>query len=97
MRLRPYSTDDLPAVLDAWEHVSRTAHAFLPDDFFETEKHDIAHRWMPVADTTVVEAYVAGGRAVLSNGPFVAHSPLWGQAWLSSTGAARVDARAWAM
>lgn len=55
MRLRPYTTDDLPAVLDAWEHVSRTAHAFLPDDFFETEKHDIAHRWMPVADTTVVD------------------------------------------
>ena len=50
-----------------------------------------------LADTTVVEAYIAGGRAVLSNGPFVAHSPLWGQAWLSSTGAARVDARAWAM
>ncbi len=55
MRLRPYTTEDLPAVLDAWEHASRTAHAFLPDEFFETEKHDIAQRWMPVADTTVIE------------------------------------------
>lgn len=55
MVIRPYTVDDLDAVLDAWYRASLVAHSFLSEEFFEVERRQIADDWLPVAETTVCE------------------------------------------
>jgi len=55
MRLRPYRVEDLDSVLDVWERASRTAHSFLPESFFATERNLLASRFLPRSTTTVAE------------------------------------------
>lgn len=59
--IRPYQDDDLAALLDAWHRASEAAHPFLSEAFFEAERHQIAHEWLPMSETQV---YVVGGRVV---------------------------------
>ena len=54
--LRPYRHDDLEVVLDIWYRASLIAHSFLPEEFFEAERRQIAEEWLPVSETTVAEA-----------------------------------------
>ncbi len=55
MVVRPYADADLEEVLDVWYRASRIAHSFLEADFFERERAEIAHRWMPMAETFVFD------------------------------------------
>jgi putative acetyltransferase len=59
--IRPYRDGDLEQLLDVWYRASRIAHGFLPDDFFERERDEIAERWLPAAETIV---YLDGDRVV---------------------------------
>jgi putative acetyltransferase len=59
--IRPYVDQDLAELLDLWYRASLIAHPFLSDEFLETERRDIADRWLPVAETTV---YEVDGRVV---------------------------------
>jgi putative acetyltransferase len=59
--LRPYRPDDLSELLDVWYRASLIAHSFLSDEFFDTERAQIADQWIPIADTTV---YESDGRVV---------------------------------
>lgn len=40
------------------------AHSFLTEEFFERERREIAERWLPVAETVVVEEDDSDGRVV---------------------------------
>ena len=53
--VHPYTDDDLPAVLSAWENASRLAHPFLTDDFMAAERQAIADVYMPQSDTWVLQ------------------------------------------
>ena len=55
MTLRPYLDDDLEAVLTVWYEASKIAHSFLPEEFFDLERQEIATKWLPIAETIVVE------------------------------------------
>jgi putative acetyltransferase len=59
--IRPYVDDDLDALLDVWHRASLIAHSFLSEEFFETERREIADHWLPMAETMV---YESGGRVV---------------------------------
>lgn len=61
MVIRPYSEDDLGAVLDVWYRASLIAHSFLSEEFFAAERRQIVERWLPIAETTV---YESGGSVV---------------------------------
>ena len=61
MIMRPYTDEDLGELLDVWYRASLIAHSFLPEGFFETERRQIAERWLPMAETTV---YETGGHLV---------------------------------
>lgn len=69
MPIRPYAEADLDAVLEIWHQASLIAHAFLPPEFFETERLEIANRWLPVADTIIheSEAGIEGFLALIDN------------------------------
>ena len=53
--IRPYTDEDLADVLDVWYLASLEAHSFLSDDFFDTERQQIADQWLPVSETSVFE------------------------------------------
>lgn len=59
--IRPFTDDDLPALLGAWYRASLVAHPFLSAEFLEAERHQIAHEWLPTSETQV---YVVDGRVV---------------------------------
>ena len=61
MIMRPYIDEDLGELLDVWYRASLLAHSFLPEGFLETERQQIAERWLPMAETMV---YETGGRVV---------------------------------
>ena len=67
--IRPYSSGDLDAVLDVWYQASVVAHSFLPEEFFENERRQIADQWLPVAETVVYETgdRVVGFLALIGN------------------------------
>lgn len=69
MVIRPYSDDDLGAVLDAWYRASLIAHSFLSEEFFAAERHQIAERWLPMAETTVceIDGSVVGFLSLIGN------------------------------
>ena len=53
--IRPYFEDDLGELLDVWYRASLIAHSFLSEEFFETERREIAEQWLPMAETMVYE------------------------------------------
>lgn len=61
MMMRSYTAADLDAVLDVWYRASLIAHSFLPVEFLERERHQMAEQWLPMAETTV---YESDGRVV---------------------------------
>ena len=67
--IRPYRNSDLEALLGVWYRASLIAHSFLPADFFEVEKREIAETWLPAAETTVYETdgRVVGFLALIGN------------------------------
>ena len=67
--IRPNSSGDLDAVLDVWSQASVVAHSFLPEEFFENERRQIADQWLPVAETVVYETEdrVVGFLALIGN------------------------------
>ena len=67
--LRPYTAADLEEVLDVWYRASLIAHSFVSAEFLETERAEIADKWLPMAETTVYEAddRVVGFIAMIGN------------------------------
>jgi putative acetyltransferase len=67
--IRQYRTEDLEDVLTVWWAASAVAHPFLSDEFQAAERHDIAHKYLPAAETWVWEAdgRVVGFIALLGN------------------------------
>ncbi len=67
--LRRYAPADLTDLLDAWYEAARVAHSFLPEEFFERERMQIADEWIPLADVTVYEheGHVVGFVAMVGN------------------------------
>jgi putative acetyltransferase len=59
--IRPFVDEDLSELLDVWYRASLIAHSFLPEEFFERERREIAERWLPMAETAV---YESDGRVV---------------------------------
>ena len=53
--IRKYNTTDEDAVLDVWYKASVIAHHFVPASFWEKEKENIRHKYMPVSETWVYE------------------------------------------
>lgn len=67
--IRPFTHDDIDAVIEVWNRSSRIAHSFLTDDFFDAERHEIRDRWLPIAETTVYEddGQVVGFLSLIGN------------------------------
>ncbi len=40
--IRPYADEDMAQLLDVWYRASLIAHSFLPEEFLETERRQIA-------------------------------------------------------
>lgn len=59
--IRRYTDEDLGQLLDVWYRASLIAHSFLSENFFETERRQIADQWLPLAETTI---YETDGRVV---------------------------------
>ena len=59
--IRLYTDEDLGELLDVWYRASLIAHSFLSNEFFETERRQIAEHWLPMTETTV---YETDGRVV---------------------------------
>lgn len=53
--IRPYRSDDLDDVLDAWYLASRQAHPFLGEDFLDAERRRLAEVWLPTSETFVFQ------------------------------------------
>lgn len=75
--IRPYTREDLIDVLDVWYRASLESHSFLDDEFFETERQQIAEEWLPASETIVYETdgRVVGSVSMVGNevgGIFVA-------------------------
>ena len=69
MTIRPYTDEDLSELLDVWYGASLIAHSFLSEEFFETERRQIAELWLPRAETMVYETdgRVVGFLALMGN------------------------------
>ena len=59
--IRLYTDEDLGELLDVWYRASLIAHSFLSNEFFKTDRRQIAEHWLPTAETTV---YETDGRVV---------------------------------
>ena len=55
MLIRQYRESDLGDVLASWESASRLAHPFLDEAFLAQEKKNIPEKYLPNADTWVIE------------------------------------------
>ncbi|MBT8206888.1 MAG: GNAT family N-acetyltransferase [Acidimicrobiia bacterium] len=69
MKIRPYAEEDLGPLLDVWYRASLVAHSFLPEDFFETEREQIASQWVPIAETTIseIDGVLVGFMSLIGN------------------------------
>ena len=67
--IRQYEDTDLEAVLSSWKNTQKIAHPFLPEDFQTQEMINIQERYLPSADTWVVEEdnIVVGFIALIGN------------------------------
>ncbi|MCL1127525.1 GNAT family N-acetyltransferase [Shewanella surugensis] len=67
--IRTYQPADLHDLLYAWESASQLAHPFMPPSFFEQERYNIPHVYLPNTDTWVVcvEGKVEGFIALMDN------------------------------
>lgn len=68
-QIRSYQAQDLNALLASWERASRLAHGFMPESFFDQERHNIPNLYLPNADTwvAVVDHRVVGFIALVGN------------------------------
>jgi putative acetyltransferase len=67
--IREYREADLEDLLAAWDAASAVAHAFLPPEFLEQERHNIPNLYLPNAETWVAEegGSVVGFIALIGN------------------------------
>ena len=67
--IRPYTDEDLGELLEVWYRASLVAHSFLSEEFFETERRQIAEHWLPIAETAVceTEGRVVGFLSLIDN------------------------------
>lgn len=67
--IRLYAREDLDDLLETWYTASRMAHPFLPDEFFDVERHNMTDIYLPMADTYVCEdeGRVVGFIALIKN------------------------------
>lgn len=67
--IRPYNSNDLDDVLDAWYLASLQAHPFLGDDFLDAERERLAKVWLPASETSVFQksGRVAGFVSMVGN------------------------------
>ena len=67
--IRPYADDDRDELLEVWYEASVVAHSFLTDEFFATERQQIAELWLSIAETLVYETdgRVLGFLALVGN------------------------------
>ena len=81
--IRPYEKHDLEDLLDTWYAGSQIAHPFLSEEFFDIERHNIPHIYLPMADTFVyeTEGRVVGFIALIKNevGAIFVHPEFHGQ------------------
>jgi putative acetyltransferase len=59
--IRLAEPEDIPQLVDIWLRASRLAHDFIPEAFWQQRADDMARRYLPAAETYVLEA---AGRAV---------------------------------
>ena len=69
MKIRPYTDNDLEAVLSSWEIATRLAHPFMTDEFIAQERKNTTETYLPNTDTWVVEfnGEVQGFIALMGN------------------------------
>jgi putative acetyltransferase len=67
--IRPYQHHDEEAVIEVWYAASLLAHDFVPASFWKTQKQNIRHKYLPVAQTWVYEqdGQVVGFMSLLEN------------------------------
>lgn len=53
--IRPFQEGDTERLIDIWYTTSLEAHAFVPDDFWEREKHAVRTRYIPLAESYMFE------------------------------------------
>ena len=53
--IRPFVGSDVVGLLDVWYRASLIAHPFLTEEFLERERVEIVERWLPMAETTVIQ------------------------------------------
>ncbi len=53
--IREYDTGDLAELLEVWYAAAQIAHPFWTRDLFEEERRDISQKFLPIAETWVVE------------------------------------------
>ena len=65
--IRRYVDRDLSELLDVWYRASLISHPFLSGEFLETERRQIAERWLPIAETIVyeIDGHVVGFLALI--------------------------------
>ncbi|GLX78470.1 acetyltransferase [Thalassotalea insulae] len=83
VKIRPYQTSDLTAVLDSWEISTRMAHSFMTDEFIAKERINTAEIYIPNTDIWVAEIdnEVKGFIALMGNevGAIFLHPKFHGQ------------------
>jgi putative acetyltransferase len=69
LKIRPYSSSDLQAVLNSWEVATRLAHKFMTDAFIAQERENTENIYLPNTDTWVaeVDGEVVGFIALMGN------------------------------
>jgi len=67
--IRQYKDSDLDGVISSYENASKLAHPFLDEDFIAQVKKDIPEKYLPIADTWVVEisGNVVGFISIIGN------------------------------
>jgi putative acetyltransferase len=53
--IRPATEEDIPQLVDIWLRASQLAHDFIPAEFWQRRAHDMATRYLPGAETHVLE------------------------------------------
>ena len=53
--IRPYNSTDAEMVIAAWYAAATLAYDFVPQAFWQTEREDLEHKYLPHAETWVYE------------------------------------------
>lgn len=62
--IRRYGVGDLDELLDVWHEASLMAHPFLTEEFFASERQQVAEVWVPIAETTALHGCAGMRKAV---------------------------------